>query len=40
MSAEALHLQARLDLGGFVLDVAVDLPGRGITALFGPSGSG
>ena len=40
MSAEALHLQAHLDLGGFVLDVAVDLPGRGITALFGPSGSG
>jgi len=40
MSAEALHLQAYLDLGGFVLDVTVDLPGRGITALFGPSGSG
>ena len=27
-------------LGEFSLDVALDLPGRGITAIFGPSGSG
>jgi molybdate transport system ATP-binding protein len=40
VNPEALHLQAHLDLGGFVLDVAVALPGPGITALFGPSGSG
>ncbi|TAL15430.1 MAG: molybdenum ABC transporter ATP-binding protein [Aquabacterium sp.] len=26
--------------GGFALDVALDLPGRGVTALFGPSGCG
>ena len=30
----------RLDRGGFDLDVDLDLPGRGITALFGHSGSG
>jgi molybdate transport system ATP-binding protein len=27
-------------LGGFLLDVAFDLPGRGVTAIFGVSGSG
>ena len=27
-------------LGSFSLDVALDLPGRGVTAIFGPSGSG
>ena len=29
-----------LDRGGFALDVDLDLPGRGVTALFGHSGSG
>lgn len=35
-------IQARLQLRhpGFVLDVDLDLPGRGVTALFGHSGSG
>lgn len=35
-------IQAKFQLGwpGFSLDVALDLPARGITALFGPSGSG
>jgi ATP-dependent protease Clp ATPase subunit len=32
----ALHLQRQ----GFTLDVALNLPGRGVTALFGPSGCG
>jgi molybdate transport system ATP-binding protein len=31
-----LHLQRQ----GFTLDVALELPGRGVTALFGPSGCG
>ncbi|PKO84836.1 MAG: molybdenum ABC transporter ATP-binding protein [Betaproteobacteria bacterium HGW-Betaproteobacteria-11] len=30
----------RVDYAGFALDVDLDLPGRGINALFGPSGSG
>ena len=30
----------RLDYAGFRLDVDLRLPGRGVTALFGPSGSG
>lgn len=30
----------RLDWPGFILDVDLDLPGRGVTALFGHSGSG
>ena len=34
-----LHLRARRALGSFTLDVTIDLPARGITALFGPSGS-
>ena len=35
-------IEARLSLprGGFTLDVALDLPARGVTALFGPSGCG
>lgn len=39
---DAGGIQARLRLAhpGFVLDVALDMPGRGVTALFGPSGSG
>lgn len=35
-----LHLQATLTRKGFGLDVNLTLPGRGITALFGASGSG
>ena len=36
------RIQATLKqtLGSFSLDVALDLPGRGVTAIFGPSGSG
>lgn len=36
------RIQARFDLSypGFSLDVDLDLPGRGVTALFGHSGSG
>lgn len=40
MSADALHLRARVDRGTFVLDVDLTLPGQGVTVLFGPSGSG
>jgi molybdate transport system ATP-binding protein len=29
-----------LDRGGFVLDLDLELPGRGVTVLFGPSGAG
>ena len=29
-----------LDRGGFVLDLELTVPGRGVTALFGPSGAG
>lgn len=43
-SAEAapagLHARLRMDLQGFVLDVDLRLPGRGVTAISGPSGSG
>lgn len=37
---DALTLQASLVRQDFALDVALQLPGRGITALFGVSGSG
>ena len=30
----------RLDYPGFTLDVDLDLPGRGVTAVFGQSGCG
>lgn len=30
----------RVDRGGFMLDVDLELPSRGVTALFGPSGAG
>jgi len=36
----AIHACFRLDWPGFTLDVDLDLPGRGVTALFGHSGSG
>ena len=35
-----IDARLRLARGDFVLDVALQLPGRGITALFGPSGCG
>jgi molybdate transport system ATP-binding protein len=35
-----LSVRYRGVLGGFELDVAFDVPMRGITALFGPSGCG
>jgi molybdate transport system ATP-binding protein len=41
MSGNAgIHARFRLDYPGFSLDVDLDLPGRGVTALFGHSGSG
>lgn len=36
----AIHARFSLDRGGFSLEVDLDLPGRGVTALFGHSGSG
>jgi molybdate transport system ATP-binding protein len=39
MSA-SIHARFKLDYSGFSLDVDLDLPGRGVTALFGHSGSG
>ncbi len=36
----AIRARFRLDRSGFCLDVDLDLPGRGVTALFGHSGSG
>ena len=38
--SSALRLQARLKRSGFELNVDLSLPGRGITVLFGHSGSG
>jgi molybdate transport system ATP-binding protein len=35
-----IRVRFRLDRGGFVLDLDLVLPGRGVTALFGPSGAG
>jgi molybdate transport system ATP-binding protein len=35
-----IEAQIRLPRRGFTLDVALDLPARGVTALFGPSGCG
>ena len=35
-----LHARFKLDRSGFSLDVDLDLPNRGVTALFGHSGSG
>lgn len=36
----AIHARFRLGYSGFSLDVDLDVPGRGVTALFGHSGSG
>ena len=38
--AGAIRARFRLDFADFSLDVDLDLPGRGVTALFGHSGSG
>ena len=38
--ATPIHARFRLDRGDFCLDIDLELPGRGITALFGHSGSG
>lgn len=37
---DGIQLRMRVDWPGFNLDVELDLPGRGVTALFGHSGSG
>ncbi|MEW5771260.1 MAG: molybdenum ABC transporter ATP-binding protein [Pseudomonadota bacterium] len=39
-TANTIHARFQLDWPGFALDVDLDLPGRGVTALFGHSGSG
>ncbi|WPP46180.1 molybdenum ABC transporter ATP-binding protein [Pseudomonas sp. AN-1] len=39
-AGDGIHARFRLDYAGFVLDVDLQLPGRGVTALFGHSGSG
>ena len=36
----SIHARFRLDYPGFTLDADLELPGRGVTALFGHSGSG
>jgi molybdate transport system ATP-binding protein len=38
--AASIRARFKLALTGFVLDVDIELPGRGVTALFGHSGSG
>ncbi len=40
MTDKRIHARFRLDWPGFALDVDLDLPGRGVTVLFGQSGSG
>jgi molybdate transport system ATP-binding protein len=40
MSTETNHIRLHLSRNGFTLDVDLALPGRGITVLFGASGSG
>lgn len=40
MTADRLQARFQLDYPEFTLDVDLDLPGRGVTALFGHSGSG
>ncbi|PTD97741.1 molybdenum ABC transporter ATP-binding protein [Pseudothauera lacus] len=40
LSADGIRARCRVDWPGFTLDVDLDLPGRGVTALFGHSGSG
>jgi molybdate transport system ATP-binding protein len=38
--SQGLRARFKLDLPGFTLDVDLDLPGRGVCAIFGHSGSG
>jgi molybdate transport system ATP-binding protein len=38
--AEGLHIAQHLTRGSFTLDVALNLPAQGLTAIFGPSGCG
>ena len=40
MTPEGIAARLRASLGAFHLDVDLHLPGRGVTALFGPSGAG
>ena len=40
MASEAIQARFQVIWPGFTLDVDLDLPGRGVTALFGHSGSG
>jgi len=40
MSSDRIDARFRLHRAGFALDVALQLPGRGITVVFGPSGCG
>jgi molybdate transport system ATP-binding protein len=40
MTADRIQARFRLDWPGFVLNVDLELPGQGITGLFGQSGSG
>ncbi|WP_088179260.1 molybdenum ABC transporter ATP-binding protein [Geminisphaera colitermitum] len=40
MSSDSIHARLRRTYPGFTLDVDLILPGRGVTALFGHSGSG
>ena len=40
MSPASIQARFKLAYPDFSLDVDLNLPGRGVTALFGPSGSG
>ena len=40
MTGNLIRARFKLDWPGFALDVNLDMPGRGVTALFGHSGSG
>jgi len=40
VSAEALHLDCRVEQGAFSLELSAAIPLAGVTAVFGPSGSG
>jgi molybdate transport system ATP-binding protein len=39
-ATEGIHARFRVEQGSFTLDVNVNLPGRGVSAIFGHSGSG
>jgi molybdate transport system ATP-binding protein len=39
-ATEGIHARFRVEQGSFTLDVDVNLPGRGVSAIFGHSGSG